>query len=212
MKNPGNVYEQVISVTDWLPSLLKAADIKYPIKDLDGTDFWEQIIGNNRTPKRRTIVHVLDDIFEYQSIRDGDWKYVNGSRYNDLVQGWVGEVGNETMNLNYLDAVRNSDTAKALKGYGLINDRKMEVIRNKLNIDCGQKKTPCDPFNGPCLFHIDVDPCEMNNVVKKYPQVLKHFEDLLAEKRKFAVPSVRTFYVDPLAHPSLHNYTWSWWM
>lgn len=45
---------------------------------------------------------------------------------------------------------------------------------DELKIVCEhQGGTPCHPLKQPCLFDIEADPCEMDNIAKQHPEV--HF-------------------------------------
>lgn len=202
-----------MSVTDWFPTLLRAANIDHNIKKIDGVDLWEQIIGKRRMKIRRRIVHVLDTIFGYTSIRDAMWKYVNGTRLNGQNDGWLGAIGNETDDsTDYITVVKNSKVAKVLSEYHQLTSVKLDEIRAKMKIRCPSRTViACDPLQTPCLFDIETDPCERINVAANYPKIMSYFEGLVAFELWKSVPSARVPIPDPLANPAFHNNTWTWW-
>ncbi len=64
----------------------------------------------------------------------------------------------------------------------------------------------------PCLFNIESDPCERNNVAASYPTIVARLYDMLRYYGKLLVPQI-TQPVDPFrADPKLWNYTWSPWV
>lgn len=201
-----------MSVTDWFPTLLKAADINYN-KQLDGVDLWDQIMGERRINIRRRIVHVLDKIFGYTSIRDAAWKYVNGSRQCGQYDGWLGEIGNETNKVSdYATVVQNSKVGQVLSEFFTLTIEKLNKIRSRLEIKCPSKTViACNPLNKPCLFNIDSDPCERINLAESYPNLITYFEGVVDLEQWKAAPVVRVTFSDPLSNPALHNNTWSWW-
>lgn len=201
-----------MSVTDWFPTLLKAANINYN-KQLDGIDLWDQIMGKRRINIRRRIVHVLDNIFGYTSIRDAKWKYVNGSRQSGQNDVWLGEIGNETNNVtDYAAVVMDSQVGHVLSEFFALTSERLNKIRSRLEIKCPSKTgSTCNPLNKPCLFNIDTDPCERNNLADSHPNLMTYFEELVALEQWKAAPTARVTFSDPLANPVLHNNTWSWW-
>lgn len=47
--------------------------------------------------------------------------------------------------------------------------REIREIRLSATIDCGNQsnETICKPLEKPCLFNINVDPCERNNLAEQ---------------------------------------------
>lgn len=210
---PGNIFRQVISVTDWFPTLLKAANINHNVQKLDGIDLWDQIIGNNRRNFKRRIVHVLDEIFGYTSIRDDIWKYVNGSTHSNQYDEWLGAIGNETESFtDYTTVVRSSKVGLTLSRFNTLTNEKMDSIRSNMIIDCPNRNSvACKPLDKPCLFHIQADPCEKNNLAEVYPSIVTYFKKLVAYEQRRAVPSARIAFGDPASNPAFHNNTWTSW-
>lgn len=62
----------------------------------------------------------------------------------------------------------------------------------------------------PCLFNIDADPCERNNVARLYPTITSQLYDILKYYRLSLVPQI-TQPVDARANPKLWNNTWTTW-
>lgn len=71
------------------------------------------------------------------------------------------------------------------------------------NVDCR---------SSPCLFNLETDPCERNNLAKIYPIITSQLYDVLKFHRTSLVPQINQP-VDALrANPKLWNYTWSTWV
>ncbi|XP_054721312.1 arylsulfatase I-like [Uloborus diversus] len=85
---------------------------------------------------------------------------------------------------------------------------------NPVIVKCGGKtETPsaaCDPLTAPCLFNIQDDPCEYNNLASFETEVLQDLEKLLDTYRKQAVP-IANKPLDPQANPKFHGYSWVPW-
>ncbi|CAL1272786.1 unnamed protein product [Larinioides sclopetarius] len=93
-------------------------------------------------------------------------------------------------------------------------DSSQKKASSDLEIDCGKKpdnaSTNCKPMESPCLFDIESDPCEYNNLAKTSPQIAQELEELLNQYRMKAVP-VRNQPMDPAGNPKYHGYAWIPW-
>ncbi|RWS27632.1 arylsulfatase B-like protein [Leptotrombidium deliense] len=70
--------------------------------------------------------------------------------------------------------------------------------------------TNCKPHQEPCLFDIDTDPCEYNNVAHIYPDIATKLWKKILKYNETAVPPGNKPN-DPCSSPTLHGYTWSNW-
>lgn len=63
----------------------------------------------------------------------------------------------------------------------------------------------------PCLFNIENDPCERNNVARQFPAITTQLYDILKFYRLSLVPQINQP-VDAFgSNPKLFNNTWSTW-
>ena len=83
----------------------------------------------------------------------------------------------------------------------------------KIMINCGDGgiHTPCHPLKEPCLFNIQNDPCEKNNIAQEYPQIVKELLTLMKQYNATAVIPNNTP-DDPKCDPALHEYRWDSWV
>lgn len=78
--------------------------------------------------------------------------------------------------------------------------------------ECGQpRKNECKPLEKPCLFDIERDPCEINNIAEDYPHVLRSMENRLEQHRKTMVPPLNK---PPTrrSDPRYFDFTWAPYM
>lgn len=99
----------------------------------------------------------------------------------------------------------------------------LDVINNlikELEVDCGAtahqttEAVKCLPLDGPCLFDVENDPCEYDNLADKLPQVVLELLDLLNEYNRTAIPPLNGNELvtnDPNANPKYWNCTINNW-
>nr|CAD7428982.1 unnamed protein product [Timema monikensis] len=109
------VSNQMMHMSDWLPTLYSAAGLDTSrLGKIDGIDMWKSL--SEGTPSARTeIVHNIDEIEDYDTIRRGDWKYIRGSTQSGQVDGWYGESGIDSPSYNTA-RVLSSRTGTTLAG------------------------------------------------------------------------------------------------
>ena len=62
-----------------------------------------------------------------------------------------------------------------------------------------------------CLFNITADPCELNNLVFTYPDVVRIMETTVEMYRSSAIPPGNKP-IDPRGDPKYYGYVWTNWM
>lgn len=85
--------------------------------------------------------------------------------------------------------------------------------RSDAEVICGDKPpeaNPCLPLKGACLFDIDNDPCEYDNLAEKLPQVVEELLELLSWYNSTSVPPLNAP-IDPMSNPKYWNYTYTNW-
>ncbi|CAG9792716.1 unnamed protein product [Diatraea saccharalis] len=205
-----HLYEGYVHVTDWLPTLLKAAG-RDPPKNIDGHDLWNKIM-KNKVSSRSEIVDI-DDMQGYASIISKNYKLITGTVFNEYsnYQGkeLLGVIGNPPC---YIDAIKNSKAYKVFTKMGRSVPIDISSVRNALKIEC-QKQIKADdvicyPGNGTvCLYNIKKDPCETTDLSKEYPELVNKMLKVLNIEKKRVIPRVPTIR-QPRANPVYFNYTW----
>lgn len=90
IRYPQRVSNQMIHVTDWLPTILGAVDGNFDLKGIDGLNLWEEISTGMKS-KRIEVLHNINDITGLSSITVGKYKLVQGSVGSD---DWTSVEGN----------------------------------------------------------------------------------------------------------------------
>ncbi len=91
--------------------------------------------------------------------------------------------------------------------------RNFYELRSKAEVVCGEKSPdaiPCLPLIAPCLFDIERDPCEYNNLAGKLPDITEELLNLLNRYNSTAVTPLNTP-PDPMSNPKYWNYTYTNW-
>lgn len=97
---------------------------------------------------------------------------------------------------------------KYSKNLNLIHE--VERLRQEATVTCNHDFNNilnCD--SEPCLFNVETDPCELNNIANTNPDMLNLIEDLIRIYKKTSVKI--SLYTDPASNPEFFNGTWSQW-
>ncbi|RWS20957.1 arylsulfatase I-like protein [Leptotrombidium deliense] len=80
-------------------------------------------------------------------------------------------------------------------------------VLDEKKIYCGEKplnaSTNCKANIEHCLFNLENDPCEFNNLANVYPNIVQLWDKLVAYN-KTALPMLNEP-IDPRGNPMLHN-------
>lgn len=216
LKNSGVVVNNLLHVSDLLPTLGKIAGVKFDARTkLDGVDQWGLINGIER-PRRMEIAN-FDNVLGFGSYIYLNYKVVNGTTSQGSYDGWLANkttTGNNNPS-DYVKSVLNSEAGRAIKS--LCNTKpltaeKILKLRNQATVRCtsGVERNPCNPTKAPCLFDITSDPCEENNLATTRRIILNGMLTRYNDRVMSAVPSRRTA-SDPASDPINFDRTWNWW-
>lgn len=74
---------------------------------------------------------------------------------------------------------------------------------------CGSKVVKnCNPLSKPCLFDVANDPCELNNLAEKFPNIVKALSTRLQDFNSSAVPPAN-MPIDERGNPMFFDRTWT---
>lgn len=225
------VSDQLIHVSDWLPTFAKIAGVALDGK-VDGKNVWTALSRGLPSPRKDVLCH-YDQAVPYKSYVSGNFKYVSGSPYNGKYDYWI-RFDNETeeneyFKQNYASEILASDVGRALAKFvesPVKSDYKHKVrithdevneIRSKARITCKGKTPPsndpstvCDAVVAPCLFDLMNDPCETTNLAATMPGLLAQLEREVNYYGRIA-KKPRNKPGDPNSNPGFYNGTWTWW-
>ncbi|CAG0897709.1 unnamed protein product, partial [Cyprideis torosa] len=187
ISTPRRISTQLMHITDWLPTLYRAAggdpeDISADVV-LDGVDQWDSLSQSlglaNDYSRREVLLYNLDADVGSSAIRIGKWKYVNGSNtfMGTELDGWFGDSGQ--LNLATAEEVeayrhvvawsasRNHVESVLMKRGWLAREDQMKMLRSAATLQCKKEGESglCDSTVAPCLFDLEADPCEHDNLL-----------------------------------------------
>ncbi|OQV16695.1 Arylsulfatase B [Hypsibius exemplaris] len=179
----GRVSTELYHISDWLPTFIRLAGGS-PIDNLDGYDIWDSISKGLPSP-RKEILHQIDPVWGEYALRWNQYKLISGSHANAAgyrIDKWYDPEGG--FHANYV--VPNAPGALA----------------------CADKKTAeivaCDAVAMPCLFDIEMDPCEYWNIAAERTDIVDYMMDLIRAFNETALPS-NNLPQDPRAAAGLNN-------
>ncbi|XP_066583674.1 arylsulfatase J-like [Prorops nasuta] len=206
---PGRINKQLIHISDWLPTLVSVAGGNVSSLTIDGIDLWSKF-KKDIDSRRKIILHNIDDFDNISSLMFGEWKLVKGSTYNGKWDNWYGPSG---INLAYnVSEIINCLAGQALMSVGLkLTPESIKTLRRNATLMCSLKNNTlpyCKPNIDSCLFNVNRDPCETNNLSNLYPNIMKHLEDELQKWNASAVKPGNLPW-DNKASPDIYDHTWT---
>ncbi|XP_041354167.1 arylsulfatase B-like [Gigantopelta aegis] len=198
LKRSQYVQENLMHVTDWLPTLYQAAcgDPSH-LGDIDGQSLWD-MLTNQGHPVRKEVLHNIDPIGNFSALRMGEYKLVMGDISHGFYDSWY-PPPRSFVSVNR--SVYSKDDFFKLKS-------------KAISVNCGPKPANasinCQPEKRPCLFHIPSDPCEFSNIASDNKYLVQLFLDRLEQLESSMVPPLNTP-IDPKGNPALHGGVWQWW-
>lgn len=202
----GRQSDQLMHITDWLPTLYTAAG--GDVKDLGliyGVNMLKSLM-EGMPSARKEILHNIDPIWKSSALRWNDYKIVVGSVFNGEYDGWYPRIGDgET---NSVDIGSSTKLLLQRRGWKVSEVKRYQV-------ECGPRPenstTNCQPLKRPCLFNITNDPCEYHNIADEHPKILGYLTERLNILNSSAIPPAN-LPVDPKASPRCHDYAWVPWL
>ncbi|XP_072391366.1 arylsulfatase I [Diabrotica undecimpunctata] len=208
IKKPQRVASQRFHITDWLPTLIDAAGgDSSKINNIDGKSQWTTL-SNDEPSTRNEILHNIDDIYGNAALTVGPWKLLKGTTYNGTWDSWYGPSGrdyeyNETKVINSLAGQALKQIKKAA------NVTQIKILRKEATVDCTvMKHKKCNLLEEVCLYNIENDPCELDNVATNNPSIVRWLTDILNQYNRTAIPP-GNLPLDPRGNPKYWSYVWT---
>ena len=210
LRPSGYVSDYLMSVSDWLPTLLHAAgyDMSRLPAAVDGIDLWDAVSRRGRSV-RDTLLHNIDPVGSAASaaIRVHDWKLIEGVGGYPAWDGWYplpgGDAGGAEGGGEGLGRVLRSIGRRPVPGSPVV-------------VRCGAPPTNATACrrrrrSSVCLFNIADDPCEYHDLADRHPGVVRDLRDMIDLYRATAV-APRNKPMDPAGWPSRHGGAWQPWV
>jgi arylsulfatase A-like enzyme len=71
------VFDQLMHITDWMPTFISAAGGSLEGIPLDGVDQWRALQGNESSRRREALLQ-YDEVRRTYAVRKENWKIVSG--------------------------------------------------------------------------------------------------------------------------------------
>ncbi|XP_060800557.1 arylsulfatase I [Amyelois transitella] len=180
---------QLMHISDWLPTLYSAAGGNLTaLGSIDGVNQWDAL-SKDLDSERNAVLHNIDDVWGSAALTVWPWKLVQGTNYNGSWDSWYGPAGRRG---HYdTDKVFGSRAGKAVAELGLMpNNNTVAFIRKSTTVTCSENTSAvrCKPLQSPCLFNVQLDPCERNNLADAEPAILQRLLKDLSDLNSTAVP------------------------
>ncbi|KAL7041797.1 hypothetical protein ACKWTF_000895 [Chironomus riparius] len=202
---PKSVSNELIHISDILPTLVDAAQLEWRTKDrifIDGVNQWKAL---NINGKVRTSIYG-DNFFI-----DDNWKLCYGTSnsiiYDSINNQNMESIINDNYDFNtYVESITSSDVHELFDD---ITANKIMLIRNRAKVHCNMKdinesiviNIKCSRTS-PCLFDLQTDPCEFDDMHE-------HEFDLRRDEMKETFEQylnnglVKDFIITDGSHPSI---------
>ncbi|XP_068631127.1 arylsulfatase B-like [Battus philenor] len=212
-----NVWNGLMHISDWLPTLLTAAGGEIDRK-IDGVNQWEAIIRNQKSQRNEVLLAVEDSSRNvYAAYRYGDYKIVVGN-VTGLSNGYYGQ---EYMTIKgkmpeYLPSLRSCKVAEILERMGSYLFKEDILAMRYASTIPPQgpltNVTLCVPTpTRGCLFNIPQDPSERRDLWEKEKTIANtltsRLRNLWQMQQRRGPPALS---LD--ADPANYNYTWMPWI
>lgn len=212
IKNPSRISNQLIHVTDWLPTFYSAAggNLEDLEENLDGVDQWATIVSEKKT-RRKNVLLNIDEKEALSGALMGRYKLINGAKlmYGD----YYGDSGTSESYPEYnVSKVLHSAAGLALASVSnaTFNSERIIELRRAATVVC-DNFTSYPRCLDRCLFDVYNDPCETTDVSREHPEVVNELNRFIAGY--FTVlRNQMSGLVDPRSYPEHFNGTWMPWI
>jgi arylsulfatase A-like enzyme len=123
LKSRQRVSDQLIHISDWLPTLYHAAGGDETIlRNIDGINLWDEL-SENLVSKRIEILHNIDDIWGSAALMVNKWKLIVGTNYEGAWDEWYGPAGDRNESSYPINSLLKCKVAKALNNLQMMPDK-----------------------------------------------------------------------------------------
>jgi hypothetical protein len=189
---------------------------------IDGIDQWPALRDDKNDIRRNGTLLNVGQLNVMEAIIDGKYKLIRSTHLNGVYDGFYGEDGRGSPNPPYNDTgVITSLVSKAIIALNVNRSARELQLREKIRRIRLNATVVCEGsgrhyIGGPychsyCLFDLEEDPCETNNLISTYPNVTDSLMKKLQQFKKEMAPEL-TKPIDRASNPLFFNNTWMCWL
>ncbi|XP_064478905.1 arylsulfatase B-like [Ornithodoros turicata] len=210
------VSKQMMHVTDWLPTLYVAAGGNKmnlgTAATLDAVDMWAALNDPVMPSPRYQIIHNMDLARHSFAITYKNHKGIFQEKEVPRFSGWYPVPGPQPRSQCYIYRATKGIAFKVLRK---LHGRKFilsDPTKQGSILECPtiEGANPCNVTESPCLFDLDTDPCEQDNVADKNPKIVQTLTDIVAKGTSY-VPWEGELIPDLDCDPGVFGGAWVSW-
>ncbi|XP_075535035.1 arylsulfatase B-like [Dermacentor variabilis] len=216
-RGPGSEYDRLFHATDWLPTLYEMAggDVSN-LAGIDGVSHMRSLREPFADKPRREILLNIDPKEGNEAIIQDSYKLVHGA-FPDGTSQWLEIPGKRLPAAEEAELARQS--CISCTTYRLLDIRGMSPSCGEAGsvystpVKCGKRnssKAVCDSTLAPCLYDINADPCEYNDIANENPKIVRQMQTRISAYKKSAL-NPTNLDQDASSFPHNHGGAWVSW-
>ncbi|XP_025995487.2 LOW QUALITY PROTEIN: arylsulfatase B [Solenopsis invicta] len=238
LNKPARVCDNLIHISDWLPTLYAAADGDLSdLGEIDGVDQWRMLNDGHPIVRDKLLLNI-DEISKTEGAIYKHYKLLRGSIEGGIYDGHHRDSYDYDRNFkhsfyndtkwkatqenvpSYTDTIKKSVVSESIThflGDPVTQPSTIAHLRQEAErVSCQTTTTYGNNFFTcnvtECLFDIKADPCETKNIVHQYPRIARELDQILEHYGHYVRMQVKTpvdwFHADPRRT----NNTWEPWL
>ncbi|XP_015113877.1 arylsulfatase B [Diachasma alloeum] len=222
LRRMAQVSNNLMHITDWLPTLYRAAGGNVrDLGDVDGIDYWDHFSRDTEAPRQSLLINI-DERKKTEAAIFRRYKLIRGHSDEGNNDYYFGSSG-KNVNVPAYDynMVHSSAVVSAIHshlGHPIVPQSGMSKLREQARVSkCLDMRlfringtNPCRNET-ECLFDIVQDPCEVDNIARLHPKIVRELDSILERYGNMLTkqPNIPTNWN---ADPRRHNSTWVPWL